>query len=49
MNFKNSLTDLFILTFTGEAGDSVTVNLDGDSTYYTVDGKDLLLKQAVSR
>ena len=44
MNFKNSLTDLFILTFTGEAGDSVTVNLDGDSTYYTVDGKDLLPK-----
>ena len=38
----NNETDLFILTFAGEAGDSVTLNLDDlDNTYCTVGGIDL--------
>ena len=36
-------TDLFILTFEGEAGDSVTLNIaDLENTYCTVDGVDLM-------
>ena len=35
-------TDLFILTFAGESGGSVTLNIDDlNDTYCTVDGKDL--------
>lgn len=40
--FTDNLMDLFILTFTGESGDSVSVSLNTDSTYCTVDGKDIV-------
>ena len=39
-------TDLFILTFAGEAGGGVTLNLDNlDDTYCTVGGNDLKAKE----
>ena len=39
-------TDLFILTFAGEAGEGVTLNLDNlDDTYCTIGGNDLKAKQ----
>jgi len=40
-NFTNEQTDLFILTFAGEADDEVTLSLDAASTYCTVDNKDI--------
>ena len=42
--FTDDVTDLFILTFAGEPGDSVTLSLDGDSaagSFCAVDGKDI--------
>lgn len=41
MSFEDE-TDLFILTFSGDAGDSLTLSIaDTDNTYCTVDGNDL--------
>ena len=40
-NFTDEATDLFILTFAGEADNEVTLSLGAGSTYCTVDGKDI--------